>query len=412
MGNIIKRETYLAKIRPYYDIDLIKVLTGIRRCGKSKILEQIIAELKETRKLDDDQVIYINFEDFRYDEFKDAKSFYSLVKGKIPEGKRCYMFFDEIQHVDGFEKVIASFKATEDCSIFITGSNSTLLSGELSTLLVGRCVEFQIMPFSYKEACEYLAFNGKAPGDDFIYDYIKYGGLPQRFDFSDESSILKYLREHYKGICEKDIFRKNSALERYKFNTVASYVLANAGKEFSFDNLLNYYNSKNAKGRQEIEKKTVYSYLEKMEKAFLISRVKRYNIVGKETLKTREKNYAMDMGLRIINTNLMNYEDTFFLENLIYNELISRDYEVFTGKTYKGEIDFVAVKNGKKCFIQVAYLLSSKETIEREFGAYAPISDSSPKYVFSLDKVDFSRDGIAHLNIVDFLLGKVDIHLS
>ena len=149
-----------------------------------------------------------------------------------------------------------------------------------------------------------------------------------------------------------------------------------------------------------------------MEKAFFISRVKRYNIVGKEILKTKEKQYAIDMGLRIINTNYIDFEDTFFLENVIYNELISRDYEVFTGKTYKGEIDFVAIKNGKKCFIQVAYLLSSKQTIEREFGAFSPISDSSPKYVLSLDKIDMSRDGITHLNIVDFLIGKADLFLS
>ncbi len=407
----IVREHYLEKIRPYYDIDLIKVLTGIRRCGKSIIMSQIIDEIKSLG-VKDNHIIYINFEDFEYEDIKEAKDFNQLIKNNIIDSNKYYMFFDEIQHVNEFEKVIASFKATLNCSIFITGSNSKLLSGELATLLVGRTVEFKILPFSYKEAVEYLLLNGKNVTDDFIYDYIKYGGLPQRFDFNKESQIINYLKDHYKGICEKDIFKKNSTIEKYKFNTVSSYILANAGKEFSAENVVSYYNANNSKNKSEIEKKSIYNYLERMEKAFFISRVKRYNIVGKEILKTKEKQYAIDMGLRIINTNYIDFEDTFFLENVIYNELISRDYEVFTGKTYKGEIDFVAIKNGKKCFIQVAYLLSSKPTIEREFGAFSPISDSSPKYVLSLDKIDMSRDGITHLNIVDFLIGKADLFLS
>ncbi len=407
----IIREHYLEKIRPYYEIDLIKVLTGIRRCGKSVLMWQIMEEIRKTG-VDDNHIIYINFEDFEYEDIKDAKDFHKFIKEKIVDSGKYYMFFDEIQHVNEFEKVIASFKATVNCSIFITGSNSKLLSGELATLLVGRTVEFKIMPFSYKEALDYLAMNGKTVSDDFIYDYIQYGGFPQRFDFKIKSQIITYLKAHFSGICERDIFKKNSVIEKYKFNMVAAYILANAGKEFSAENIASYYNTNNSKNKIEIEKKTIYNYLEKMDKAFLISRVKRYNIVGKEILKTKEKQYAIDMGLRIINTNYIDFEDTFFLENVIYNELLSRDYEVFTGKTYKGEIDFVAIKDGKKCFIQVAYLLSNKATIEREFGAFSPINDSSPKYVLSLDKIDMSRDGIAHINIIDFLIGKVDLYLS
>ena len=407
----IIREHYLQKIRPYYDIALIKVLTGIRRGGKSIIMSQIIDEIK-ARGIIDNHIIYINFEDFEYEDIKEAKEFYKIVKDRIIDKEKYYLFFDEIQHVNEFEKVIASFKATLNCSIFITGSNSKLLSGELATLLVGRTVEFKIMPFSYKEAIDYLTLNKKEVSEDFIYNYIKFGGLPQRFDFDEESQIIDYLKSHYNGICEKDIFRRNSTIERYKFNTVSSYILANAGKDFSAENVVSYYNTNNANNRIEIEKKSIYNYLERMEKAFFISRVKRYNINGKEMLKAKEKQYAVDMGHRIINTNYIDFEETFFLENVIYNELISRDYEVFTGKTYKGEIDFVAIKNGKKCFIQVAYLLTNKTTIDREFKAFSPISDASPKYVFSLDKIDMSRDGIAHINIIDFLLGRVDLYLS
>ena len=413
MKNIIKRELYLEKIRPYYDIDIIKVLTGMRRSGKSIILKQIMDEIISTSKVSKDHIIYINFEDFAYEEIKTAKLFYELVKSKMIDDEKYYMFFDEIQHVSEFEKVIASFKATCNCSIFITGSNSKLLSGELATLLVGRTVEFKILPFSYKESCDYLELNGvNVNHDEFFYNYLEFGGLPQRFDFKSPDATLKYLKEHYQGICEKDIFKKNSSIEKYKFNAICSYVLANAGKEFSAENVMNFYNSNNQAAKKEIEKKTIYNYLEKMEKAFLISRVQRFNIAGKETLKTKEKQYAMDMGLRIIQTNTVHFEDTFFLENIIYNELIVRDYEVFVGKTYKGEVDFVAIKGNKKCFIQVAYLLASQATIDREFDAFSPISDASPKYVLSLDKMDMSRNGIAHINIIDFLLGKKDIYLT
>lgn len=413
MKNIIKRELYLEKIRPYYDIDIIKVLTGMRRSGKSIILKQIMDEIISTSKVSKDHIIYINFEDFAYEEIKTSKLFYEFVKSKMIDDEKYYMFFDEIQHVSEFEKVIASFKATCNCSIFITGSNSKLLSGELATLLVGRTVEFKILPFSYKESCDYLELNGiNVNHDEFFYNYLEFGGLPQRFDFKSPDATLKYLKEHYQGICEKDIFKKNSSIEKYKFNAICSYVLANAGKEFSAENVMNFYNSNNQAAKKEIEKKTIYNYLEKMEKAFLISRVQRFNIAGKEILKTKEKQYAMDMGLRIIQTNTVHFEDTFFLENIIYNELIVRDYEVFVGKTYKGEVDFVAIKGNKKCFIQVAYLLASQATIDREFDAFSPISDASPKYVLSLDKMDMSRNGIAHINIIDFLLGKKDIYLT
>ena len=407
----IKREIYLSKIRPYYEIDLIKVLTGIRRCGKSILLKQIIQELIENG-ISKNSIIYINFEDFEYDEIDTAKKLHELLKEMMKVNQRYYLFFDEIQHVNEFEKILSSLKATKNCSIFVTGSNSRLLSGELATLLVGRTVEFKIMPFNFKEACEYKKINNEEVDDNFIYNYIKYGGMPQIFDLKNESEVITYLKDQYNGICNKDIFKKNSSIEKYKFNTIASYVLANAGREFNAEKIVAYFNTNNENNKKSIDKKTIYNYLEKMEKAFLISRVKRFNIIGKEELKTREKQYAIDMGLRTINTNLVDYQDTFFLENVIYNELIVRGYDVFTGKTKNGEIDFVAIKNSKKCFIQVCYLLASESTLKREFGSYNSILDASPKYVMSLDKIDMSHNGITHINIVDFLLGKVDLFLS
>ena len=256
---------------------------------------------------------------------------------------------------------------------------------------------------------QYLELNHKEFHEELIYEYIKWGGFPLRFEFTDEASVSRYISNLYESIINRDIIKQTKSIDKKTFMDISLYILANAGKEFSAENIIAYYQKKNSK---TVSRRTVYNYLEKMKKAFLIHAVKRYNIVGKSALKNREKYYAVDMGFRTINTNTINYEDTFFLENIIYNELLCRGYTVFTGKTYKGEVDFVAIKDGKKCFIQVTYLLASNETIQREFGAYKSITDASPKYVMSLDKIDMSRDGIAHINIVDFLLQRKNLTVT
>jgi len=405
----IKRERYLEKIRPFYEVDLIKVLAGVRRCGKSILLGQIEDEFRE-KGIDDDHIININFENVEFEKIRTYEKLNKYVQSKIRDDGRYYIFLDEIQHVRSFEKVLASFRATLNCSIFITGSNSKLLSGKMATLLVGRCVEFRIMPFSFKEAYEYVGLNGNnVSADEFIFDYMNWGGMPLRFSFSRESDIKTYLEQTYNGIVEKDIATERSKINREKFIKVAGYVMANAGKEFSGTSIEAYFENTN---HESLDRKTIYRYLEKMEKACLINRVKRFNIVGKQAMAYVEKQYAVDVGFRMLNTNLVNFEDTFFLENIIYNELISRGYQVFTGKTYKGEVDFVVIDGRKKCFIQVCYYLHSQQTIEREFGAFKPIQDASPKYVLSLDRFDYSRDGVQHINIVDFLLEKKDIALT
>lgn len=405
----IKREKYLQKIRPFYDVDLIKVLTGVRRCGKSILLKQIEQEFLE-KGIDQEHIIEVNFEDIQYEKVRTCEKLNKYINAKIKDNSKYYIFLDEIQHVRNFEKILASFRATLNCSIFITGSNSKLLSGKMATLLVGRCVEFRIMPFSFLEAYEFMKLNGKdvAP-DEFIFDYINWGGFPLRFSFTQERAIKTYLEQTYNGIIDKDIVTERSKINREKFTKIASYIMANAGKEFSSKNIGEYFKRQND---EILDKKMIYRYLDKMVKACLISRVKRFNIVGKQSMVYIEKQYAVDTGFRMINTNLVNFEDTFFLENIIYNELISRGYEVFTGKTYKGEVDFVVIDGKQKCFIQVAYYLHGQETIEREFGAFNPISDASPKYVFSLDRFNYSRNGISHINIVDFLLEKREIVLT
>ncbi len=405
----ITRERYLAKIRPFYEVDLIKVLTGVRRCGKSVLLTQIRDELID-KGIDEAHIIEVNFEDIRFEKIRTVAKLDAFIRKRIQDNEKYYIFLDEVQHVRSFEKVLTSFRATLNCSLFVTGSNSKMLSGKMASLLVGRCIEFRVMPFSFKEAAEYLQLTGKQVNpDELIYDYISWGGLPLRFSFEREADIKAYVEQTYHGIIDRDIITEKSRVSRQKFTRFSDYVMANAGKEFSSKNIETYFAVEND---EYFEKKAIYRYLDKMEKACLINRVKRFNIVGKRAMSYVEKQYAVDTGFRMVNINLVNFEDTFFLENVIYNELISRGYEVFTGKTYKGEVDFVVIDGRKKCFIQVAYYLHSPETIQREFGAFAPISDAAPKYVLSLDRFDYSRDGIGHINIVDFLMERKDIAMN
>lgn len=403
------REDYLKLLRPYYDVDLIKVITGIRRSGKSVLMETVKDELL-SKGVSGSHIISINLEDLDYSFITSIKDMHDEIKSRIVDDQKYYIFLDEIQHLEKFEKLLASLKAKFNCSIFVTGSDSTMLSGELATLLTGRTVEFEVFPFSFKESVDYLELN-KIPcnPDDFIKDYIKWGGFPLRFSFREENSIKRFLDNLYSNIVNRDIVKKSSKIDRKAFKDISLYIMSNAGKEFSAENIATYYSAKN---KSSVSARTIYTYLEKLHKSYILHSCKKFNIAGKTALEKADKFYATDTGLRTLNTNTIHYEDTFFLENIIYNELLIQGFTVFTGKTFKGEIDFVAVKEQKKCFIQVAYLLSSEETIKREFGAFVKITDASPKYVLSLDRIDLSHDGIEHLNIVDFLLHKVQLHLS
>lgn len=406
---LISREKYLSKIRPFYDLDIIKVIIGSRRSGKSKILELIQNELIQNN-VAKDHIIYMNFENLEYEDIFDYKSLNNYILSKIQQGKY-YLFFDEIQHVKNFEKAINSFRVTFDCSIFITGSNSKLLSSEISTLLTGRIMEFTIYPFSYDESIEYRKIHKINIPENSFYDYLKLGGYPFRFNLTTEQDVKAYLEELYSNIFEKDIYSRDLVLEKEKFNKVSQYILLNAGCDFNPETIYNYLKSNN-KGKEYCSLSSIYNYIEKLEKSFIIKRINRYNISGKEILKSNPKYYAIDNGFRTIKSNSNNYNRGKSLENLVCIELLSRGYNVYVGKTYKGEVDFVAVKNGKKCFIQVSYIMESEETVNREFSALSPIKDASPKYVISLDKIDMSRNGITHINLIDFLEGKIDLFLS
>ena len=404
----IKRTKYLDLIRRFYDSSLIKVLTGIRRCGKSVLLSQIKEEIKETYNINEDHIISINFEDVSFTNLRNYIKLNNFIIKKIKDKNKYYIFLDEIQNVRNFEKTLASLKATQNVSIFVTGSNSKLLSGRLSSLLVGRCKEFKILPFSYTEFLQYYKENNLPLPLQPLNNYIRLGGMPQRFDYDNEDDVKDYLISLFNGIIDKDICNSRSNINKENFTTLAKYIISNATKEFSATSISDYFNKMN---NGNITRENIYRYLEKLEQACLISRVKRFDIASKRTLKLIEKHFVIDNGFFLACSQSNNILISHALENLIYNELIYRGYEIKIGKTYKGEIDFVVTKNNTKCFIQVAYLLSDESIIKREFSAFSSIKDSAPKYVFSLDQFDMSQDGIKHINIEDFLLNKIDIVL-
>lgn len=404
---LLKREKCLSRIRHFYDVDIIKILIGSRRSGKSKVIELIINELKE-KGIKNSDILYMNFEDLKFETIDDYKKLNDYVLKHKGNNKQ-YLFFDEIQHVASFEKAINSFRVSFDCSIFITGSNSKMLSSEISTLLTGRIIEFNIYPFSFDESLHYLQLLNKQAID--FNNYLRLGGYPLRLELQEEKAQRDYLNELFDNICQKDIFARDSEIEKNKFLKVAKYVLLNAGCEFNPEKIYNYLKSENG-GKEYCALSSIYNYLDKMVASFLIKPIYRYNISGKSLLKSNPKYYAIDNGMRYICSNGNNYDRGKFLENVVLLELLSRDYEVYVGKTYKGEVDFIANKNGKKCFIQVCLTMSEQETIDREFNAFSPIKDASPKYVLSLDSVDMSRNGVVHLNIIDFLMHKHDLMLS
>ena len=396
------REEYLSRIRGFYDSDLVKILVGIRRCGKSVILNQIIDELKNNRKISEEHIIFINFEFIEFEELLDYKKLNNYIKDRINDNKMYYLFLDEVQNVDNFEKVVNSLRASiKNLSIFLTGSNSKMLSDELSSVLSGRYVLFNVNPLSYKE---YVSLTNKDGKDlDTFWDYAKWGGLPNRCEFTNEIDIKNYLHSVYDSIILRDVVKRLNLKDTILFDMILQYLIETAGREFSADNIIKYLDKENKK----ISNETLYNYIDALCKALILKKVYRYDIAGKGVLKTLNKYYATDLGIAQIKNNNPEFKSYVVLENIVYNELINRNYEVYIGKTKNGEVDFLIKKDGNIKYVQVTYeMKGNDDTIEREFGAYKSIEDNYPKYVISLDKVDLSREGIIHLNLIDFLLNQ------
>lgn len=399
---MIKRELYISRIRPFIGGELIKVMTGIRRCGKSVMLELVKQELLKTG-VNANQFIALNFEDLRNAPLCNAEALHTeiLRRAEKIQGK-AYLFFDEIQEVADWEKCVNSLRVALDCDIYITGSNANLLSGELATYLGGRYVEFVIYPFSFAEFLElYRPVAPQASIQQCFQKYLLSGGMPYlaNLQYADEPS-RQYLTDVFNSVQLKDIVKRNKVRDVDLLERITAYVMANAGTTFSATSLSKFFKNEH----RAVAPETILNYIKYCCDAYLFYRVKRQDLQGKQILSTNEKYYIADHGIReaVFGGNMRDIN--LILENIVFLELLRRGYQVTVGKSGEKEIDFVCEKQGEKLYVQVTYLLASEETVDREFGAYDDIRDNFPKYVVSLDEFDLSRDGIKHRNIRDFLL--------
>lgn len=392
---MIKRDLYLNQIRPFMQTDLIKIIVGIRRSGKSTLMKQIIEELKENG-VDEKRIIYLNFEDYHIGEYKNKDRLYDYLETNLIADGKTYIFLDEVQEVDNFEQVVNSLNATKDVDIYLTGSNSKMLSGEYATLLTGRYKSFKVFPFSFKELVE---FHGNKNKKELFNEFINYGGFPIIQNFAIIDQKVSILRDLYDSIVIKDIIQRHNVSNVDALDKYISYLLNTVASQFSAKNIINYFKNE---GRI-ISKETLYNYISYAKEVLLIYSAKRYDLKGKKLLTTNEKYFVNDQGLRATKfDNIKDIEKIF--ENIVFFELIRRGYEVSVGNIGDKEIDFIATKNNNTEYYQVTYIMETSKTRDREFGSLNMINDQYPKYVLSLDSVDFSQYGIIHKNIIDFLL--------
>ena len=401
---MLKRDEYIKQIVPFIDKDVIKVLTGIRRSGKSVMLKLLMEELKN-RGINENQFIYINFENLKYRNLKNYERLYDFILNKVDDKyKSYYIFLDEIQEVEEWERCVNSLRVDEDFNfdIYITGSNAKLLSGELSTYLAGRYIEFVVYPFSFKEFFEIMKEKNKEIDlKEAFQDYVKFGGMPflHNLDYNFEAS-MQYLQDLYASIILKDITQRNNIRDTDLLERIINYVVMNIGNTFSATSISKFFKSENRKVATE----TILNYIKACEEAFLIYRVARNDLLGKKILNVNEKYYIADHGIReaIMENNQKNINQV--LENIVYFEMLRRGYNVKIGKVDNLEVDFVCKKNDETIYIQVSYLLASEDTKEREFSVLENIKDNYPKYVLSMDEFDMSRNGIKHVNLIEFLV--------
>ena len=401
---MLKRDEYIKQIVPFIDKDVIKVLTGIRRSGKSVMLKLLMEELKN-RGINENQFIYINFENLKYRNLKNYEKLYDFILNKVDDKyKSYYIFLDEIQEVEEWERCVNSLRVDEDFNfdIYITGSNAKLLSGELSTYLAGRYIEFVVYPFSFKEFFEIMKEKNKEIDlKEAFQDYVKFGGMPflHNLDYNYEAS-MQYLQDLYASIILKDITQRNNIRDTDLLERIINYVVMNIGNTFSATSISKFFKSENRKVATE----TILNYIKACEEAFLIYRVARNDLLGKKILNVNEKYYIADHGIReaMMENNQKNINQ--ILENIVYFEMLRRGYNVKIGKVDNLEVDFVCKKNDETIYIQVIYLLASEDTKEREFSVLENIKDNYPKYVLSMDEFDMSRNGIKHVNLIEFLV--------
>lgn len=398
---MIKREMYMERIRPFIGKELIKVMTGFRRSGKSVMLQLIQDELA-AQGVQKQQFISFNFEKMGFEHLCSAKALHDEVMRLAADiDDKVYLFFDEIQEVRSWEKCVNSLRVDLDCDIYITGSNAKLLSGELATYLGGRYVEFIIYPFSFAEFRElYLSAYPDASDTDCFNKYLVTGGMPylSNLDYEDEPSRL-YLEDLYNSVVLKDIVKRNTVRDVDLLEKIIAYVTANIGTTFSATSISKFFKSEN----RTVATETVLNYIKYCLDAYLFYQVKREDLAGKQILSVNEKYYISDHGLREAVFGGNTRDINLILENIVYMELLRRGYRVTVGRLGDREIDFVCQKQSQRIYVQVTYILASAETVEREFGVLEQIPDNFPKYVVSMDEPDMSRNGIKHCNIRKFL---------
>ncbi|MCL2404662.1 MAG: ATP-binding protein [Defluviitaleaceae bacterium] len=401
---MVIRENYLSKIRPFIGKDIIKVLTGVRRGGKSVLLQQIIDEINSSN------TIFLNFEDLGNQHLCEYNAFHDFICSKIGDSKeQFYLFFDEIQEVKGWEKTVNSLRVKFKADIYITGSNSRLLSGELATYIAGRYVSFVIYPFSFAEFKDVnqvawaSSSRSERPAADYTFDeYIQYGGMPFLSSIGFEPSVSKnYLQDVFNSVMLKDIVKRNNIRDVDLLERIISYALANIGKSFSATSISKFFKDE----KRAIAPETVLNYLKWCEEAYLFYRLKSQDINGKKMLRVNEKYYVVDHGLReaIVGANLQSTE--IILENIVGLELLRRGYKICVGRVGEKEIDFVGEKNGDKLYIQVCYLLDKESTILREFGSLLEVKDNYPKFVLYKESSFMGNyEGIPAMKIEDWLM--------
>ncbi|MEG9481238.1 ATP-binding protein [Mannheimia sp. HC-2023] len=403
---MINRPSYIQQLKPFINTPLIKVITGIRRSGKSTVMKLLRAELI-SQGVAEQQIIHINFESFAFSDFKTADKLYALVKEKIQNADKYYLLLDEIQEVSEWEKAVNAFMVDFNLDLYITGSNSHLLSSELSTYLAGRYVEIPIFTLSFNE---FLAFkenySAKTPQNPtaLFNEYLRKGGFPMVHTADYElETVYKIVQDIYASVILRDTVQRHKIRDVELLERVVKYALENIGNTFSGKNVADYFKSQ----QRKVDLNTVYNHLKALESAFILHRVERFDLKGKEILKTQEKFYLGDVSLLYATMGFRTSLISGILENLVYLELKRRGYQVYIGKLDKQEIDFIAQKQNEKIYIQVAYKLESEETVKREFSPLQEIADNYPKYVITMDELwQENLGGVEHLHIVEFLLRK------
>lgn len=399
---MINRPLYVDMIMAYTDTPFVKVLTGVRRCGKSTILKMMIEKLQKEQNIPSEQIVSMRFDSMEYEDMT-AKDMFKAVKEKLSPNGRTYLFLDEVQEISGWEKVVNSLATDYDVDLYVTGSNSRMMSSEIATYLTGRYVSFRIYTLSFREYLEFKKqYTQIKDIHDELADYIRLGGFPATHlrEYS-QDEVYTIVRDIYNSTIFSDIVKRNQIRKIDQLERVVRYTFANVGNSFSAKSISDYLKSEH----RSIDNETVYSYLEKLEKAYLLHRCSRYDLRGKEILKTQEKFYLADTALRYSVLGYNSDSVASSLENVVYLELCRRGYTVNVGKSGSGEIDFVAVRQNEKLYVQVTQELRSPKTEKREYERLLEIHDNYPKYVLTTDEFSGGNyEGIKTMHIADFLL--------